>query len=102
MRNPSPARIDAESIKAAEQRGYSKGYAAGRKRGSLEAEAEAKRQVIRKEQQEFLDRAFLAALPAAIDAHGWQCGGKEISSIPGRVQLAADFALEALHRRPQA
>lgn len=82
----------------AAKRGYAKGYRAGCKRGEIEG----RRQVVFKEQQEFIDRAFLAALPAAMQATGWIRGDKEIRNIDERVALASDFARAALKLRPRA
>ena len=91
-----PEGIDA--IAAAEKRGYAKGYQARARRIKRENEAESRR----KEQQAFLDRAFLAILPAAMNAVGWTMGDKPIRTTEERVDLAARWAERALKRRPVA
>jgi len=78
-----------------EQRGYARGYAAGRKRVQRDRQAER----AQAERQAFLDRAFLAALPACIEAHGWTRGGKPITGLDQRVRLAWDAAEQALKQR---
>lgn len=84
-----------DELKRAEQLGYSKGYAAGKRRKEnlrAVAQIEAKR-------EDFRQRAFLAALPACIQAHGWQTGDKKpINSLTERIDLARDFADAALKR----
>lgn len=87
-----------DPIKTAEQRGYSKGYQAGRRKKKREI---SYAQHMR-EKQAFLDRAFLAALPVALAAQNWKCGDKPITSINDRTSLARDFAIEALKQRPSA
>jgi hypothetical protein len=87
-----------DEIKEIEMRGYSKGYQAGIRRMKREQGKELRR----KEQQAFLDRAFISALTACIDVQGWRHGDKPITNIPMRVELAADFAKEALKQRPLA
>ncbi len=80
-----------DAYKAAEQRGYSKGYAAGQRRRKRDDE-EARRM---NEREQFRRRAFLAALPAAIDARGWKRGDTPITSLKDRVTLARDIADES-------
>jgi hypothetical protein len=87
-----------DQLKAAERRGYSKGYIAGRSRKQREISLER----ARREKQAFLDRAFLAILPAAMNADNWTSGGKPIVSTVDRVKLAASWAREALLQRPLA
>jgi hypothetical protein len=57
-----------DELKKAEKRGYSRGYQAGKKRRQADRLAEN----YRREQQAFHDKAFLAALPACIEAQGWE------------------------------
>lgn len=83
-------------IRAAEKRGYSKGYAAGRRRKQRDISAERRY----REQQAFLDRAYLSVLPVAMNAQGWTFGGKPIASTQDRVKLAVHWAVEALKQRP--
>ena len=77
-----------DEIKQAEKRGYSKGYAAGNRRKQRDRNQENRR----RERQAFLDRAFLAILPAALNAQGWTFGNKPISSTADRVKLAKLWA----------
>lgn len=87
-----------DEIKAAERRGYSRGYQARAHRIKRENES-ARRQC---ERQAFLDRAFLTILPSAMNAQGWTFGDKPITSTEDRVNLAARWAEHALKRRPIA
>ena len=81
-----------DEIKAAEARGYSKGYQAGKRRKSLDISAEQ----FRVKKDAFWRRAFLAAIPAALSAQRWTRGGTEIATLPDRISLAAEAADEAL------
>lgn len=83
-------------MNAAEKAAYQRGYAAGKRRKARTISAEARL----REERAFLDRAFLAALPAAIEAQGWKRGEKPITTLKDRVSLAVDFAREALKQRP--
>ena len=84
-------------IETAEKRGYMAGYNAGRRRGQIEKEERLERQ----ERQEFLDRAFLAALPSAMLADNWvDHKGKRPTSASELVDMAATIARHALERRP--
>jgi hypothetical protein len=78
-----------------EQRGYARGYAAGRKRVQRDRQTER----YQAERQAFLDRAFMAALSACIDAKGWTRGEKPITTLDERVRLAWDAAESALKQR---
>jgi hypothetical protein len=82
-------------IKQAEQRGYRRGYAAGREKRKQENAAIR----FQSEQQAFLDKAFLAALPACVNIQGWVRGGKPIENLEQRTALAWDFAAAALRAR---
>jgi hypothetical protein len=84
-----------DDLKQAEQRGYSRGYATGRKRIKQDREAER----LRHERQAFLDKAFLAALPVCINVSGWKFGEKPITNVGDRTKLAWEFATEALRQR---
>lgn len=81
-----------DAFKAAEKRGYAKGYNAGQRRKAKAISAERGY----KEKQAFRRRAFLAALAACVNAQGWTQGDKPINSIAGRTALAWDFADEAV------
>ena len=87
-----------EELKAAERRGYSKGYVAGkaRKQRAISLERE------KREKQAFLDRVFLQILPVAMECQGWTSDGKPVTSRVERVKLARSFAMEALSQRPMA
>lgn len=77
-----------------EKRGYSKGYAAGRRRRSREIQAE--RRLAR--EQAFWQRAVLALAGHAFDCVGWRDGNKEpISTRPQRMALAAGAADDLLN-----
>lgn len=82
-------------MNADEQRAYSRGYAAGKRRKTAERRAEHERA----KQQAFWDRAFLAALPVAAVAQRWKVDGKPITTVEQRVSLAKSFATEALKQR---
>lgn len=84
-----------DEIKQAEARAYQRGYAAGHRKKKTDRE----RQHEARERQAFRDRAFLAALPAAIQAQGWSRGGKPITNVEARVRLAWELADEALKQR---
>lgn len=85
-----------------EKRGYSRGYSAGRKREKIAAAEMAKLVKELSEQQEFVDKAFLAALPVAMTITGWQTAdGTPITTIEQRMELAASFARRALAQRPK-
>jgi len=77
-----------DDIKKIEQRGYAKGYAAGKLR---------KQKTIRAEQREreikaFRQRAFLAALPACIATKGWTIGERKLTNVEDKIKLAWLFA----------
>ena len=91
-----PEAVDA--IAAAEKRGYSRGYQARARRIKREKDAERRH----RERQAFLDRAFLAILPAAMNTQGWKFGDQPITSTKDRVNLAARWAEQALKQRPIA
>lgn len=84
-----------EELKKIEANGYARGYAAGRRR----QKADDQRRNEHQERQAFLDRAFLAALPACIVAQDWKFGEKPIRSQEDRVRLAWTFAAESLKQR---
>lgn len=84
--------MEENELKAAEHRGYSKGYIAGKKRKHRDISEETRQ----RKKDAFWQRAFLAALPAAFAAQGWSRGEKPITDLKGRVRLAAETADEAL------
>ena len=84
-------------LKKAEQRGYSKGYVAGRK-ALLKNKAIDQ---LKKEKDAFRRRAFLAVLPmACFSPHNWgtQVGGRheKYTKISELTKLAHNFAEEAV------
>ncbi len=81
-----------------EKRGYSKGYAAGKRRKQREISYEQ----VQREKQAFLDRVFLAAIPVALESQGWTSGGKPVATTEERIRLARTWAIEALKQRPRA
>lgn len=84
------------SMTKEEQRAYQRGYQAGIRR--LKREHAAAKAAA--EERAFRDRAFLAALPACINAQGWQTGdGKQITTLPQRTSLAWSFAKESVKQR---
>lgn len=87
-----------DEIKKAELRGYARGYHAGKKKRHRDDFVAR----YRRERQAFLDRAFIATLPAALNADGWKFGDKPITSTDDRVELAARWAVAALKKRPIA
>jgi hypothetical protein len=87
-----------DDIKKAEARGYSRGYVAGRRKRKQSIRYEQQR----KERQAFLDKAFLALLPAAMAAQGWTIAGRPVRTGSDRVGLAKIWAEEALLQRPIA
>lgn len=85
----------AEAIKAAEKRGYARGYEAGKRRKYREHEAhirEAKRLA-------FAERLFLTFLPVAMQVQGWKVGGEPISSGDQRIGLAVLWTKQAMNKR---
>ena len=54
----------------------------------------------RRERQEFLDRAFLAALPLVIDRNqNWVRNKQPATLLEDRIEVAWDIAVVALERR---
>lgn len=86
--------MDNAELKTAELRGYSKGYAAGKRRKQGQIYSEARK----RKMDAFWQRALIAALPAAFSAQNWTRGDKPIETLDQRVRLAADVADEALKR----
>lgn len=82
----------ADELKAAEQRAYGRGYAAGQKRAKRNADSAR----LKKMQDAAWNRAFISALQERISTQGWTVGDKPIANIADRVRLARDFANEAI------
>lgn len=87
-----------DNIKKTERQAYARGYAAGRRKAKIERSADQ----VRKERQAFLDKAFLAALPFAMEQTKWTIGDKPISTSEERVELAWRVAARALKQRRSA
>ena len=80
--------MSAHEIEQAVAQGYSKGYAAGRRRNLREISDE--RKVINEDA--LWQRAMLAAVPFAMQQNSWADNGKPISTLHERVKLACDVA----------
>lgn len=79
-----------------EKRGYRKGYSAGRKR-KARVDSDEQRY---KRNAAFLDRAYLALLPAAMQVQGWKINDTLVTKTSQRIELAKRWACEALKQRP--
>lgn len=77
-----------------EQRGYSRGYQAGRRRKKIDMSTQQRSQ----RREAFRQRAFIAALPFAMAAQGWKRGEDPIRSLSDRVHLAKEVADEAVRQ----
>jgi len=84
-----------DAFAKAEKRGYQRGYAAG-KRLRVKALQETRSQ---REKQAFLERAFMAALPAFIVAQNWTRGEEKIISLEQCVDMAWRAAESAARQR---
>jgi hypothetical protein len=82
-----------EPIKAAEQRGYAKGYTAGQKR----ADREERERDAREQREAFRRAVFLAALPSYLNG-SWTRGEEKMTTTAQRVSLAWRCADEAMKR----
>ncbi len=88
--------MSTDAFRAAEKRGYSKGYAAGQRRKQRNIDDDRRS----RERAAFWNRAFLAALPACLTVDSWKNGkGEPITTLDQRVQLASNCADRALERR---
>lgn len=87
-----------EEIAKAEKRGYGRGYSAGKARRFREINRER----VQREHQAFLERAFIAALPACIEVTNWKRGTTPITGMDDRVRLAWEIAEAALRLRRYA
>lgn len=86
-----------KKVKAADKRGYQRGYAAGLRKGEEKRSAEQRR----RERQETLDSIYLALLPAYISTTVVS-DGKAVNKFTDKVVLAAQLAEYAMKRRPIA
>ena len=85
-----------DAFAAAEKRGYSKGYAAGKRRAGREVDTERLERARAARENAFWRQAMCAALTTCCNVHGWTKGDKPISNIADRVDLARDFADQAV------
>ncbi|PPU41869.1 hypothetical protein [Xanthomonas arboricola] len=86
-----------DEIKKAEQLGYSKGYAAGKKRRAREISSEASA----KHQQARFDRFLCAAITGLLGGKGpWQSGGVPDKSPKDYATTAALIARELMSKAP--
>ena len=85
-----------DDIKAAEKRGYARGYRAGKQKKKRD---EAAYRAYR-EKAAFLDRAYLALLPVAMQVDNWSFRGEAVTTGEQRTSLAVAWAREALRKRP--
>ena len=96
--------MDDESMRAAEKRGYSRGYAAGRrsvinddKRKQTIRELAAANRAARR----FRQQAFLAALTATITVGGWQTGKRKWTPAEDFARGCWDIAGEACRQNKE-
>lgn len=73
-----------DPIRAAEARGYAKGYTAGQRRAQKASD------------KLFWQQAFCAALNGFVQCHDWTQGEKKFTLLNDRVELARQAANEAL------
>lgn len=73
------------------KRAYQNGYRAGVKSRPPEPPL-----------QPLLDKLYVASVQAFLSDAAWETGGKKITSLEDRLDLAARAAREALKRRPRA
>jgi len=78
-----------------ENAAYSRGYAAGKRRRLRDIQSER----LRDKERAFLERAFLALLPTAMQVENWTLGKEKISTGAQRVKLARIWAQKANSER---
>lgn len=85
-----------EQEKRAEQRGYAKGYAAGKRRQAKAAnyEHQLQRSAAR------FDRFMCAAMTGLISCGGWQTGGKPNKTPTEFAATAAEIAKAMMKKAP--
>ncbi len=79
-----------QEIKKATANGYSRGYAAGKRRMHSSAVAS---------ERAFWERAFLASMAPVITGRNWTIGDKPITTGEDRMKLAGILADRALSER---
>ena len=82
-----------DTLKAAEKRGYGRGYRAGAKRRQAEISAAHRRA----QENAFWQRALLAAIPAAMTVENWKINDEPVTSGEARMRLASIWADHALN-----
>jgi hypothetical protein len=87
-----------EQQKRAEQRGYAKGYAAGRRRRAKAVNYEHQQQ----QNAARFDRFMCAAMTGLIACGGWQTGGKPNKSATDFAGTAAEIATAMMKKGPRA
>lgn len=66
---------------------------------ALKEYAEKTRKFRASEEREFLDKALIAAMPAALLLQGWVRGERPVVTVEHRMQIAAEAAEWALFQR---
>lgn len=88
-------------LKQAHERGYSKGYRAGRKRTAAEDETWQRMHAeIHAKDVARRDRFFCAALNGLIVKGGWTMDGKLVKDMNDYIELARKFADAAMLKLP--
>ena len=85
--------VEQNAISTAEQRGYSRGYYAGRRRMI----ADHRQLDFSEKKADFWREVFVTVLAEVVNGHGWKSGDTPITTVSERVSLAADFADEAVN-----
>lgn len=87
----------------AQQPGYSRGYAAGRRKTETELQQSAHEyEAATGLAGDFWRAAFLAALPYFLETAGWKIGGKEVTSMEDRIELARRAADRSVGKAQEA
>lgn len=79
-------------IKKAEQRGYARGYQAGRKR----VKSDPREEGLHSRRDANWNRAFLVALEATVVSGRWMRGDKALTSVEDYINTARYFANQAV------
>lgn len=85
----------AAELKAAEQRGYARGYQAGKKR----KQREHRHEQTEKQRKAFAERVFIAVLPYALKCQNWTMGEVKVTTTEQRIDLAMKWVERALRKR---
>ncbi len=87
-----------DAIKQAEQRGYSRGYQAGRKRAVVDEDAGKRYDEKLRAERLFRQQVFCAALQGTIVSGDWRTGDKRWSNYSEFVRGCKSFADEAVNQ----